>query len=154
MQLPDANIRSSSYYIAQTTVQCMHCGQWTLVLALAVPPGHEMLVEDEWQAVDVSAFLFHVSALPKSVQRRLPQLSTLFRPARSAGAADRYWANHCEYCERLVSDDALHCEPGGFMPCAEDEAETILLTTVPQPFSAVAAGHAPDPEFFTFMRRR
>jgi hypothetical protein len=154
MQLPDANIRSSSYYIAQTTVQCAHCGQWTRVLALAVPPGHEMLVEDEWQAVNVNAFLFYVTALPKSVQRHLPQLSTLFRPARSAGAADCYWVNHCEYCERLVSDDALHCEPGGFMPSAENEAETIMLTTVPQPFSAAAAGHAPDPAFFTFMRKR
>jgi len=43
MQLTDANIRSSSYYIAQTTVQCMSCGQWTRVVALALSAPHEDL---------------------------------------------------------------------------------------------------------------
>jgi hypothetical protein len=152
MLLPDANIRSSSYYIAQTTAQCMYCGEWTRVLALALPPNHEMLAEEEWQSVAAGAFVFHLTALPKSVQRELKRLSGSFRPARGADPTS-YWANHCEHCERRVSDDELHCEPGGFMPSHADEAVAILLSPIMQAFSAVAAGYAPDPAFFMSMRK-
>jgi len=154
MQLPDANIRSSSYYIAQTTVQCMSCGQWTRVLALALPRSHEILIEDDWQAADVSAFLFHVTELPEGIRRQCLQVSPFFSSARHADAPDPYWANHCEHCEALVSDDELHCEPGGFMPGNVDEAQAISLLAIPQALRAVAAGYAVDPEFFAHMRKR
>jgi hypothetical protein len=154
MQLPDANIRSSSYCIAQTTVQCASCDQWTRVLALALPAPHEILIEDEWQAADVSAFLFYVTELPEGVGRQLLQISPFFRLARGADTPDPYWANHCEHCDALVSDDELHCEPGGFMAGHADEAQTISLFAVRQAFRAVAAGYAVDPEFFAHMRKR
>jgi hypothetical protein len=154
MQLRDANIRSSSYYIARTTAQCTRCGQWTQVLALAVPPRHEILTEDEWQSVDANAFLFYVTELPRGVRRQLSQISGAFRLAQEADAANRYWTNHCEHCERSFSDEELHCEPGGFMPSHVDEAQTISLIAIPRAFRAVAAGHAPDPAFFQFARRR
>jgi hypothetical protein len=149
-----ANIRSLSYYVAQTSFQCRHCAQRTRVLALALPPNHEMLTEDEWRTVDASAFLFYVTELPQAVRRWLLQLSPLFRLAMCTDAAGPYWANHCEHCGRIVSDDELHCEPGGFMPSTADQAETIQLSSTPQAFSAVVAGHAPEPEFFMSMRRR
>jgi hypothetical protein len=152
--LPEANFRSSGYYIAETRTRCAHCGQETRVLALALPPNHEMLVEDEWQFVDAAAFVFHVTALPESVQRELNQLSNAFRPASGADAPKPLWANHCEHCGALVSDDELHCEPGGFMPSDSGQAPAIVLLAVPQLFSAVAAGYASDPEFFVFMRKR
>jgi len=154
MQPPDANTRSSSYYIAHTTVQCMSCDQRTRVLALALPAPHEILIEDEWQAADVSAFLFHVTELPEDVRRRLTQISSSFRLARGADAPDLYWTNHCEHCDALVSDDELHCEPGGFMPGHAIEAQAISLLAIPQAFGAVAAGYAVDPEFFVHMRKR
>ena len=154
MQLPDANIRSSSYYIAQTTVQCTSCDQWARVLALALPAAHEILIEDEWQAADVSAFLFHVTELPEDVRRQLLQISPLFRFVRGADTPDPYWANHCEHCDALLSDDELHCEPGGFMPANADEAQAISLLAIPQTFRAAAAGYAVDPEFFVHMRKR
>jgi hypothetical protein len=154
MQLPDANVRSSSYYIAQTTVQCMSCDQWTRVLALALPAPHEILIEDEWQAAGVSAFLFHMTELPEGVRRQITQISSSFRLACGADAPDSYWTNHCEHCDALVSDDELHCEPGGFMPAHADEARTISLLAVRQAFRAVAAGYAVDPEFFVHMRKR
>jgi hypothetical protein len=69
MQLPDANVRSSSYYIAETEAQCLSCGRWTRVLALALPAPHEILIEDEWQAANVSAFLFYLTELPLDVRR-------------------------------------------------------------------------------------
>jgi hypothetical protein len=154
MQLPDANIRSSSYYVAQTTVQCLSCDQSTRVLALALPAPHEILIEDEWQGADVSAFLFHVKELPEGVRRQLLQISPFFRLACGADAPDPYWANHCEHCDALVSDDELHCEPGGFMPSDADEAQTISLIEVCQAFRAVAAGYAVDPEFFVHILKR
>jgi hypothetical protein len=154
MTPPDANIRSSSYYIVQTTAQCPHCGQWTRVLALAVPPNHEILNEDEWQTVDANAFIFHLTELPQVVERQLRQISSVFRLARSTDASNPQWANHCERCNLILSDEQLHCEPGGFMPGQVDEAQRISLLAVPQAFSAVAAGFALDPQFFMFMRRR
>jgi hypothetical protein len=153
MQVPDANIRSSSYYIAQTSVQCLSCGQWTRVLALALPAPHEVLIEDEWQPANVSAFLFYVAELPEEV-RHLLQTSSFFRLCRMEDASDPCWANHCEHCDALVSDDELHCEPGGFMPGHADEAQTISLIEVRQAFRAVAAGYAVDPEFSVHMRQR
>jgi hypothetical protein len=152
MQVPDANIRSSSYYIAETSVQCLSCDQWTRVLALALPAPHEVLIEDEWQAANVSAFLFCVTELPEAV-RHLVQTSSFFRLSRMEDASDPCFANHCEHCDALVSDEELHCEPGGFMPGHADEAQTISLIEVRQAFRAVAAGYAVDPEFFVHMRK-
>jgi hypothetical protein len=152
MQVPDANIRSSSYYIAETSVQCLSCDQWTRVLALALPAPHEVSIEDEWQGANVSAFLFYVTELPEEVRHRL-QTSSFLRLSRMEDASDPCWANHCEHCDALVSDDELHCEPGGFMPGRADEAQTISLKEVRQAFRAVAAGYAVDPEFFVHMRK-
>jgi hypothetical protein len=154
MQVPDANIRSSGYYIAQTLVQCPSCDQWTRVLALALPAPHEILIEDEWQAANVNAFLFYVSELTEGVRRLLTQTSGFFRLARGSGESDPCWSNHCEHCDAPVSDDELHCEPGGFMPGHADEAQTISLMEVRQAFRAVAAGYAVDPEFFVHTPTR
>jgi hypothetical protein len=154
MQVPDANIRSSSYFIAETSVQCLSCDQWTRVLALALPAPHEILIEDEWQPADVSAFLFYVTELPEGVRCQLTQACSFFRLTRDPESSDPYWANHCEHCDELVNDDELHCEPGGFMPGHADEAQTISLIEVRQAFRAVAAGYAVDPEFFVHTPTR
>jgi hypothetical protein len=54
----------------------------------------------------------------------------------------------------LLDDYELHCEPdGAFMPCGEAEAGNILLLQIDEPFEAVAAGCALEPEFFRFMRK-
>jgi hypothetical protein len=154
MQVPDANIRASSYYIAEVEARCRSCGQWSCVLALALPAPHEILIEDEWQAADVSAFLFHVSELSENVRHPLAQTSKSFRFTRSENVSDPCWTNHCEHCDAVLSDDQLHCEPGGFMPGHADEARAISLFEIRQDFRAVAAGYAAEPEFFAHMRRR
>jgi hypothetical protein len=153
MQVPDANVRSSSYYIAETAVRCTHCGRWTGVLGLALPPPHEILIEDEWQVTDAGAFLFHVTELPEAV-RCLLQGSSCFRLTRGADLSDPYWANHCEHCDARVSDDELHCEPGGFMPGDAQEAQDISLFAIAEPFRGAAAGYAGDPEFFELIAKR
>jgi hypothetical protein len=165
--LSGANVRSHSYFVARTSVRCRHCGLATRLLALALPQEHETLDEDPeyqdegsaerppeaWQRAGVNAFLFYVERLPGEVRDRLNQLSRLFRPAHSAATLSTYWTNHCEHCGRPIDDHELHCEPGAFMASSEAAAEAIELVAIPEPFAAVAAGYATEPEFFAFMRK-
>ena len=165
--LPGANVRSQSYFVARTSVRCPHCGLPTRLLALAMPHNHETLDEDAqddagdgaelspetWQQAGTNAFLFFVEHLSDAVRDRLNRLSPLFRPAHSAATLNSYWANHCEHCGRLIGDHELHCEPGAFMPSSEAAAANIELVRIPEPFEAVAAGYAMEPEFFASMRK-
>jgi hypothetical protein len=154
MQLPNANIRSSSYLIAETQVQCAHCGRPARVLAIGLPPNHEALTDGEWQKVDGNAFIFYVGGLPDGVSRLLVEHSAEFHQTCGTDPGESHWANHCPHCAGAFSDDELHCEPGGFMPSSTREAQAISLLKVEQAFSAFAAGYALEPEFFASMRRR
>jgi hypothetical protein len=165
--LPGANVRSQSYFVARTSVRCPHCGLATRLLALALPQDHETLDEDArdddedcaerppeaWQRAGVNAFLFYVERLPGEVRDQLNQLSRLFRPAHSAATLNTHWTNHCEHCGRPLDDHELHCEPGAFMASSEAAAATIELVRIAEPFAAVAAGYAMEPEFFACMRK-
>src|ERR1700691_2662096 len=97
--LPDANVRSQTYYVARTNARCWHCGGMTRLFALAMPRDHETLDTDTqfdadahcasddcdkprpnaWQRANASAFIFYVEHLPGAVQDRLSQLSQVFR---------------------------------------------------------------------------
>ena len=150
--VPDANVRSQTYYVACATAQCGHCGSPTRLLALAMPRIHETL-EDEWQCADANAFLFYVGELPDDVRHRLQALSPHFRRARSAATQSIYWANHCEHCGTLLGDHELHCEPdGAFAPSSEAAAADIEFLHINAPLRAAASGYALEPEFFRFMR--
>jgi hypothetical protein len=94
-----------------------------------------------------------VEHLPDKVRDRLNQLSRFFRPAHSAATLNTHWANHCEHCGRLLDDHELHCEPGAFMASSKAAAATIELVHIAEPFAAVAAGYAVEPEFFACMRK-
>lgn len=154
--LPDANVRSPTYYIARTTMCCPHCGVATLLLGLAVPPGHETLQVDAdapcaRQRESVNALLFYIESLAKEVQDRVHAWSRFYRVGFDAGANSSYWANHCEHCGAMLGDHELYCEPeGAFLPCSATAATLVRLTHVPEPFSAAAAGYACDPEFLIF----
>jgi hypothetical protein len=158
--LPEANVRSQTYYVARAEVRCRHCDGPTRLLALAVPNSHETLdgdsphLPDAWQRTDFNAFLFYIEHLPESVQTRLNELSRHFRLEYSAATLCSYWANHCEHCGGLLEDHELHCEPdGAFLPVSEAAAAGIELLQIHEPFEATAAGYAFEPEFFRFMRK-
>jgi hypothetical protein len=157
---PDSNYRSPKYSIARTDTRCWHCGRSTRVLALLLPQDHETRdpetaeESNAWQRAGGSAFLFYVAYLSDGVQRRLFQMSPTFRAAHSEATANCYWANHCEHCGSLLDDHELHCETdGAFTPCSEAEAENILVLQISEPFEALAAGYALEPEFLRFMRK-
>jgi hypothetical protein len=164
--LADANVRSQTYYVARAQMRCWHCGLATRLLALAVPDDHETVdpdaevddgdnpAADAWQRANASAFLFYVECLPDDVRSRLNRLWPLFRLAHSAVTLSSYWANHCEHCGTLLGDHELHCEPdGAFMPSSEVAAANIELLMIREPFAAVAAGYAFEPEFFGLLRK-
>jgi hypothetical protein len=167
--VPDANVRSKSFYVARTSARCRHCGKSTRLLALAMPHDHETLEansleanslddappsSDEWQQAHANALLFYVAQLPDEVQGQLHRLSRFFRLSHSAATLNSYWANHCEHCDTLLDDHELHCEPdGAFMPASEIDAANIELLQIPQPLQAATSGYALEPEFFRFMRR-
>jgi hypothetical protein len=167
--LTDANVRSQTYYVARTTALCWRCGTPTWLLALALPPAHDVLEEDDtvelpddgepapgmWQCADANAFLFHVERLPDEVQRHLHELSQSFHVAQNPAAHSSYWENHCEHCSALLGDHELHCEPdGAFAPSSEAAAAKIELREIKEPFEAAVAGYALEPEFFRCMRGR
>ena len=152
MPLSGANIRSSSYYVAETQARCAQCGHPCRVLGLALPPNHETLDDGEWQKVEANAFIFHIEGLTDAISRRLLQHSAGFHQTSGGEPSESLWANHCPHCASVFSEDELHCEPGGFMPSDAIEAQAISLIHVQQAFSATAAGYALEPEFFASMR--
>jgi hypothetical protein len=154
MSLPEANIRSTRYLIAETQVRCPQCSRFVRVLALGLPPGHEALVDGEWQTVEANAFIFRVAALPQAVIRLLHGYSAEFHPSRDREPADRHWTNHCPHCAWVFDEDELHCEPCGFMPSSVVEAHAISLTQIESAVCAFAAGYALEPQFFACMRLR
>jgi hypothetical protein len=154
MSVPSANIRSSSYYVAETQARCAQCGEYCRVLGLALPLNHETLDDGEWQKVEANAFIFHIAGLPDPVSRHLLEHFAGFHQTCGDDPSESFWANHCPHCASVFSDDELHCEPGGFMPSDALEAQAISLTHVQQAFSALAAGYALEPEFFASMRVR
>jgi hypothetical protein len=157
--LPDANIRSGTYYIARTECRCWHCGLSGGVLALAVPPQHETLhadtpIADLWQRSLAPAFLFFVECVTFDVQRRLRELSPCFRLTQDAVSSNSNWLNHCGRCGKQLGDYELHCEPeGAFMPTSEAAAAGIELVQIHEPLETTANGYAFEPEFFRFMRK-
>lgn len=154
MPVSAANIRSSSYYVAETLARCDECGQICRVLGLALPPNHETLDDGEWQKVEANAFIFHIARLPEAVGRQLLEHSAGFHLTHGDDLSESFWANHCPHCAGVLSDDELHCEPGSFMPGDALEAQAVSLTLVRQVFSALASGYALEPEFFASMRVR
>ncbi len=148
------NIRSSVYAIANTCAVCSQCGAWTHVVAIVVPPEHEVLVETAWERSALSAALFYVEDLSESVQATVRELAPWYRLAPSEARAAPYWINHCEHCGAAQDDHDLHCEPGGaFMPAgalrtdSDGIAAPIERLNVPRRFAAIAGGYSHEPPY-------
>ena len=149
----DANVRADTYFVVSTTARCWHCGTPTRLLALALPNGHEVLEEHEWQYSSSSALLFYVEHVSAEVRDQLKEISSCFHPGYSVATLNTYWANHCEFCATLLDDHDLHCEPdSAFAMSSEAAAAHIELSHIEKPFAASTAGYSFDPEFFDLAR--
>jgi hypothetical protein len=162
-------VRSATYAIARTKCLCPHCGAETGVVALLLPPHHEVLsIEEEdgedgqggegsslcsaaWERAPRHAFLFYVESIADQVRRRLQAQTPTYRFALSPATQDCYWANHCSRCDHLQEDHDLFCEPeGAFLPVSPAAASGIELLPIPEALEAAAAGYAIDPQFIHF----
>jgi hypothetical protein len=156
-----ANVRAAGYFVARTHTTCRRCRKSTRLMAVALPQDHQTLQEGSddgehcavWQFAAGYALLFYIEHLCDGVRRRLIRLSPFFRLTYSPSTLNSYWANHCEYCDALLEDHDLHCEPGGaFMPSSATAAAHIELQHILEPFAARASGYAFEPAFFALMR--
>ncbi len=138
-------IRSTSYFICQSSKPCWRCGEVTQVYGFVLPAGYETLEADDddeeaqdhtsWVKHEDPTILSYVSDLTSSVASRIMGLSPKFRLDFSKTTESSYWMNHCERCGMKQGDFEMFSEPGGaFYPCDSEEAERITLHHVAEPF--------------------
>lgn len=139
---PDICIRSTSYFIAQTTKPCWKCGECTSVYGFILPVGHESLEPDEdgdgpslWCRYDEMTIVLYVTDLLPSVVSRIKGLSKHYRVDFSNTTQSSYWMNHCEHCGMKQGDFEIYCEPqGAFFPMDERAASRIILREFSESF--------------------
>ncbi len=151
--------RAATYAILSATARCGACGDFTHVVAIAVPAAHEVFAGDTWEPGSSGVRLFYVESIPASVRQRLALLAPWYRssePRVVAFAKDprdlagRGWGNHCEHCDAPLEDHDLHCEPDGAFAAALTavgaSAETrVLRWEIRAPLEVVAGGAGDDP---------
>lgn len=133
-QAVEINVRSSSYYLAETVEPCWKCGQPTRVFGIAVPAGCEFAEVDAFEEVKIwrrtgeMAFLSYIEYIPESVQGRMGALTPHYRIDFSKTTNASYWMNHCEHCDMKQGDRELFHEPhGAFLPMTPQGAGAIKL---------------------------
>jgi hypothetical protein len=137
------NLRADSFCVATTLQTCRHCGHSTRLVAVVLPPGHEVLewdddaiddeivddeiiddeiIDDHTESHADSAGTWQVAAQPAFLFHiaYLPEhvqrrmcAATAYSVERGAPADESCWANHCEHCGAYFDDQELFCEPGG-----------------------------------------
>lgn len=157
---PDINVRSESYFIAQSTKPCWRCHDSTKVYGFVLPAGHEALMVDEedderdaWYRYDQPTIVHYVTDLLPSVAARIGAHSGHYRIDFSKTTQSSYWMNHCEQCGIKQGDFEMYCEPqGAFFPMDKRAASLIVLKEFHEPFGCNASTAYGD-HFVDCMRR-
>ena len=144
---PDFVIRSSHYFVAETTVICRkrRCRQPTRVYALLLPSDFELWEVRTWDLCEFASFIEYVTDLSSSVVHTLERITPTYHRDGSKTADGTYWMNHCEHCGAKLGDFYLHDEPGdGFFVTTPESAADIKLYPVPKMFQGNAPGISQD----------
>ena len=157
---PDIGVRSSSYFIAQTTKPCWKCSEHTSVFGFILPSGHETLEPDEedeerdaWYRYDEPTIVHYVTDLLPAVAARIKAFSRHYRVDFSKTTQSSYWMNHCEHCGMKQGDFEMYCEPqGAFFPMGERAASLIVLHEFAESFGCNGSTAYGD-HLFEYMRR-
>jgi len=144
---PDITVRSSSYFIAQTTKLCWRCSKSTSVFGFMLPVGHESLEYDDedeepdtWYRHEEPTIVHYVNDLLPAVAARIKALTRHYRIDFSKTTKSSYWMNHCEHCGMKQGDFDMYCEPrGAFYPMDEVDASLILLHKFAEPFGCTGS---------------
>ncbi|CDM88554.1 DUF5710 domain-containing protein [Xenorhabdus bovienii] len=142
--LPFYNVHAEYWYLAQTQTACPHCQENTTVTACMLPAGHKLLEADsddepnteiDYTEQDRPAFLFYLADLPTLMRNVLPGFHHRLRKVVSQPLQRQHWINHCEHCDAPLDDTELFTEIGGaFFPASKEQAATIQLHRIDQPF--------------------
>jgi len=159
------NMRADNYQVALTAGTCGSCGSPTRLIGLMLPPGHEILADDEmedpngasrpssWERSSCATQLFYLLELPAPALRHFSQIAPAYRLAGGGETDFPYWANHCEQCNSRFDDQDLFCEfEGVFVPTVPAAASKIDLLRIFEPIAVAAAASAYDPPFLSYMR--
>lgn len=158
---PDISVRSSSYFIAQTTKPCWKCREHTSVYGFILPAGHETLEHDDedgeqdaWYRYDEPTIVHYVTDLLPAVATRIKAFSRHhYHVDFSKTTQSLYWMNHCEHCGMKQGDFEMYCEPqGAFFPMDERAAALIVLHEFVESFGCNGSTAYGD-HFFEYMRR-
>lgn len=157
---PDIHIRSSCYFIAQSTKLCWKCGEHTSVFGFILPSGHEALESDEeddgrdvWYRYNEPTAVHYVTDLLPAVAARIRAFSQDYRVDFSKTTQSSYWMNHCEHCGMKQGDFEMYCEPqGAFFPMDRRTASQIVLHEFVEPFGCNGSTSYGDHLFFKYMR--
>lgn len=157
----EVNIRSSSYFLMRTVINCWKCNAPTPVVGFGLPAGHYMLERDAddgsaplaWEVQDMPATISYVDYLPPAIAARARQLAPGFRRDFSATARASYYMNHCDDCGVKQGDFQLHSEPGvAFLVTNEAEASNIELLRFDEAFVSGHGSYHYDIDFIDYMK--
>ena len=179
---PTINIRSSNYYIAESSEACWKCNETTRVYGILLPAGHETLEpideadagfgsDDQFEEADFQVWLdsaesrrwvksdeptiiHYVSHIASNVIAHIHRLTQNYRVDFSKTTQSSYWMNHCEHCGMKQGDFAMYCEPqGAFFPLSEQDASRIVLHRVAEFFEGNSGSYSYGVDLFDCMRQ-
>lgn len=158
------NIRSSRYFIAETSVLCKECNQRTKIYGFVLPAGYELerpigdeYIGDmyEWTRCDQPA-LVGMNDLLESVAARMKTLSgNRCCLAQIEMKNGKFWGlvTHCECCGYWQYGGELHDSDNVLFPEERDSASRIVLHEFVEPFACFGACREYSEEVFMWMQR-
>jgi hypothetical protein len=154
------NVRSPSYFFAQSLRVCWRCMTETWVYGFALPAGYETLyvaddpLDDAWERQDDPGFIYYVEYLTPSVGFTVCAQTSNYRFGFDATSESYYWVSYCDGCAAALDDSESFCEPGiAFSPTTDLDAAHVALRHVNEPFAASCLGQSFGIELFDKMYR-
>lgn len=159
----NGNIRSTGFFIAESSESCWKCKQDSPVFAFLLPENHQTKeYEDEddtknnniiWQTANYKSIVNYTSSLHKRCVDIIKKLSPHYYDDFSVQASGRYYMNHCKNCNSKLGDFYMHSEPGGaFQPITNEAAKNIKLYWFNDKFEASVGAYSIDVNHFDHMQ--
>lgn len=155
------NIRSQSFYIAESKRECWKCHQITRVFGFILPSGFEALwvgdkpEDDVWDVYDEPTVLSYVTWLSEKPVNAMQSISKRYRVSFSKTTGSSYLANRCEHCDALQGDfETIEEFDSSLSPASPESAKKILLRHYQQPFEASCVSYVISGlAYFEYMRK-
>ncbi len=137
--------------IARGKAVCPHCGHTNHVIAIGAERFYEKDINERdepvWLEQDFFILFHQITTISDNLSNLLEDSFPQFRPVQLDTDPQIYWYNHCEQCQRPISDERLMDEPcSTFHPTNREEAALITLKQAQLKFAPLLdAGYEPHP---------